>query len=87
MPDPRFEDIIEIYGAATSVEADRIVLFLEEDGIEAIARATSMSSSFPSPVGAHYMICVREPQRSKAKALIDAARKDGAISEDGAFLE
>ena len=87
MADPRFEDIIEIYGAATSVEADRIVLFLDEEGIEAIARAASMSSSFPSPVEAHFLICVREPQRAKAKELIDAARRDGAISEDGAFLD
>jgi hypothetical protein len=87
MADLRFEDIVEIYGAATSLEADRIVLLLEEEGIEAIAREASMSSSFPSPAEAHYLICVREPEKPKARELIEAARKDGAISDAGAFLD
>jgi hypothetical protein len=87
MADPRFEDIVEIYGAATSLEADRIVLLLEDEEIDAIARMTSMSSSFPSPSEAHYLICVREPQKTKAKEIIEAARRDGAITEDGAFLD
>jgi hypothetical protein len=30
---------------------------------------------------------VRSPSRGKAKELIESARRDGAISEDGAFLE
>lgn len=85
MSEPRFEDLVEIYGAATSVEADRIVLLLEEDGIEAIARATT-NSSFPAPAESHYLVCVREPARERARALIEAARRDGAISEAGAFL-
>jgi hypothetical protein len=87
MAELRHEDIIEIYGAATSLEADRIVLLLDEDGIEAIARAASMSSSFPSPAEAHFLVCVREPDKPKARALIEAARTDGAISTDGAFLD
>jgi hypothetical protein len=85
MSEARFEDLIEIYGAATSVEADRIVLLLEEDGIEALARATT-GSSFPSPAEASYLVCVREPMRDRARAVIEAARHDGAISENGAFL-
>ena len=87
MGELRFEDLVEIYGAATEVEAGRIVFILEEDGIEAIARATSMSSSFPSPAEAHYLVCVRAPERARAKELIEAARRDGAITESGAFLD
>lgn len=85
MTEPRFEDLVEIYGAATSMEADRIVLLLDEDGIEAIARETTMSS-FPAPAESHYLVSVREPQRERARALIEAARRDGAISENGSFL-
>jgi hypothetical protein len=85
MVDARFEDLVELYGAATAVEADRVVLLLAEEGIEAVARATTMSS-FPSPAEAHYLVCVREAGLEKAREVIEAARRDGAISENGAFL-
>jgi hypothetical protein len=85
MGDARFDDLVEIYGAASSVEADRLVLLLEEEGIEAISRATTMSS-FPSPAESSYLVCIRSSERERARALIEAARRDGAISEDGAFL-
>ena len=87
MGDPRFEDIVEIYGASSQLEADRIVLLLEDEGVEAIARATSMSTSFPSPAEAHYLVCVRDPQKQQARTLIEEARRDGVISEHGAFLD
>lgn len=83
--DARFDELVEIYGAASQVEADRIVLLLDEDELEAIARATT-ATSFPSPSDAHYLICVRTPDETKARAIIEAARRDGAISEQGAFL-
>ncbi len=86
MTELRFEDIVEIYGAASSLESDRIVLLLADEGVEAIARAASMSSSFPSPAEAHYLVCVREADKEKAHALIEAARRDGVITESGAFL-
>lgn len=79
------QDLIEIYGAKNVMEADRLVLLLEEDGIEAIQRATTMSS-FPTASEAHYLVCVREEQRARAVELIEAARRDGAVSTDGAFL-
>lgn len=81
----RLEDLVEIYAAASAVEADRIVLLLDEDGIESIARATTMSS-FPSAAEGSHLILVREASRGKAKEVLEAARRDGAISDAGAFL-
>jgi hypothetical protein len=83
--DARLEDLVEIYAASSAVEADRIVLLLDEDGIESIARETTMSS-FPSPADSSHLILVREASRAQARALLEAARRDGAISESGAFL-
>lgn len=86
MADPRFDELVEVYGAASSVEADRIVLLLEEEEIDAIVRATT-ASSFPSPAAAHHLVCVRGSDQERARHLIEAARRDGAISEDGAFQD
>lgn len=83
--DARLEDLVEIYAASSAVEADRIVLLLDEDGIESIARETTMSS-FPSPAECSHLILVREASRTQARTLLEAARRDGAISESGAFL-
>ena len=80
------EYLVELYGAASAMEADRIVLLLDEDGIESIARETTMSS-FPSPGNAHHLVCVRASERARAKQLIEAARADGAVTTDGLFLE
>lgn len=85
MNDPRLEDLVEIYAAAGALEADRIVLILDEEGVEAIARETTMSS-FPSPSEGSHLILVREPQKAQARTLIEGARRDGAIGETGAFL-
>jgi hypothetical protein len=85
LTEARFEDLVEVYAAANAVEADRLVLLLEEDGVEAIARETTMSS-FPSPAEAHYLILVRDGSKAKAKEIIEAARREGAISTDGEHL-
>jgi hypothetical protein len=79
------QDLVEFYGAASQMEGQRIVLLLEEDGIEGIMRETT-ASSFPSQSDAHYLICVRADELEKARALVEAARKDGAVSTDGDFL-
>ena len=85
MNDPRLEDLVEIYASAGALEADRIVLLLEDAGIDAIARESTMSS-FPSPAEASHLILVREPQKAQARALLESARRAGAIGETGAFL-
>ncbi|MBI1949174.1 MAG: hypothetical protein HYS27_26030 [Deltaproteobacteria bacterium] len=79
------QDLVEIYGAKNVMEADRLVLLLGDEDIEAIHRATTMSS-FPTAAEAHYLVCVRADDKARAVELIEAARTDGAISTDGAFL-
>lgn len=79
------QDLVEIYGATSAVEADRLTLLLDEDGIEAVTRATTMSS-FPTEAEAHYLVCVRGEDKARAVEVIEAARRDGAITSDGAFL-
>ena len=77
------EDLVEIYAAASQIEGDRLVLLLEEDGVEALARATT-SSSFPT-ASAH-LILVRAGDRQKAKKTIEDARREGVISDGGEWL-
>ncbi|MDP2343946.1 MAG: hypothetical protein Q8O67_23515 [Deltaproteobacteria bacterium] len=77
------EDLLEIYAAASSMEAERLVLLLGEDGIEAMARATTMSS-FPTP--GQYLILVKGSDREKALKTITDARREGAISDRGELL-
>lgn len=85
MPDPRFDELVQIYGAATRMEADRIVLLLDEEGVDAVVHETQ-ATSFPSSSGAHYLICVRGPDEPRTRTVIEAARLGGAISEQGTFL-
>ena len=85
MNDLHLEDLVEIYAAAGALEADRIVLLLDEEGIEAIARETTMSS-FPSTFEGSHLILVRDAQKAQARVLLENARRDGAIGETGAFL-
>jgi hypothetical protein len=80
------QDLIELYAASSAVEADRLVLLLDEDGIEAIARATTMSS-FPAASDAGHLVCVRAGDRARAKQVIEAARADGAVTLHGTFLD
>lgn len=77
------EDLVEIYAAATSIEAERLVLMLEEDGVEALARATTISSF---PTAGQHLILVRAGDREKALVTIRDARREGVVSEGGAWL-
>ena len=84
--EPRLEDLVELYAAATRVEGDRLVLLLDEDGVEAIVRETTMSS-FPSPADAHVLLLVRAGDKQKARGTIEAAIRDGAVSEGGRLFD
>ena len=79
------EDLIELYAAAGSMEADRIVLLLNDDGIEAMARATTMTS-FPATGTSQFLVLVRGSDRARARDVIDNARREGAITTGGDFL-
>lgn len=84
--EPRLEDLVELYAAATRVEGDRLALLLDEDGIEAIVRETT-TSSFPSPADAHVLLLVRSGDKEKARATIEAAVRDGAVSQGGRLFD
>lgn len=77
------DDLIELYAAQGAIEADRIVLLLAEDGVEALARATTVSSF---PTAAQHLILVRGADRERARATIENARREGAISHGGEWL-
>jgi hypothetical protein len=78
-------DMIELYAASSAMEAERIVLILEDEGVEALARALS-ASSFPADVSSQHLIVVQAPDRDKAKEAIAKARADGVITVTGDFL-
>ena len=78
-------ELVELYGAASELEAHRIVLLLEEDAVEALARATTVSS-FPAAGESQHLILVRTADVERARALIEMIRGDGAISTAGTFL-
>lgn len=77
------DDLIELYAATNQLEADRLVLLLVEDGIEALARATTMTSF---PTSGAWLVQVRHADREKAAKIIGAARLEGAVSHRGEFL-
>jgi hypothetical protein len=77
------DDLVEIYAPAHGIEADRLVLLLADDGIEALARATT-SSSFPA--NARYLLLVRASDEARARLTIEHARRDGAVSGGGEWL-
>lgn len=77
------DDLLEIYAAASEVEAQRLVLLLQEDGVEATVRATT-SSSFPT--GGQYLILVATSDQHTARTTIANARREGAVSDHGEML-
>jgi hypothetical protein len=84
--EPRLDDLVEIYAAATRVEGDRLTLLLEEVGIDAIVRETTVTT-FPSPVEDHVLLLVKASDRDRARTLIAAAIQDGAVSEQGRLFD
>lgn len=78
------EDIVEIYAAGSDVEADRIVLLLEEQGVDAQRRETSVPV-FPGATYRH-LITVLAHDREKSVTAIRQAIEDGILPADGTFL-
>lgn len=76
------EELIELYAAPEQLEADRIIQMLAEDGVEALARVTA-SSTFP--VEGAVFVLVAAHDVDKARATIENARREGAISDGGEF--
>lgn len=79
------EDLVEIYAAGSEVEADRIVLLLEEEQVEAHKRETSVPV-FPGAGSHRHLIVVFEKDRQTAVDSIKKAIEDQVLPNDGSFL-
>ena len=79
------EDIVEIYAAGSSVEADRIVLLLGENDVEGHCRETSVPV-FPGAGSHRYLITVLSHSRQQAIDAIKQAIADEILPDDGTWL-
>jgi hypothetical protein len=77
--------LADVYAAGGAMEADRITLLLQDEGIEAVKREVSVSE-FPSTATQRYLILAPETDKARAQDLIRGAIRDGIIPEDGTFL-
>ena len=76
--------MIEIYAPSSEIEGERIVSFLQSEGIEAILRSTQHLPQMPT--SAELTIFTSEKSRSKAIEMIANARRDKIITDTGLFL-
>ena len=83
-PTPNVE-FVDVYAAASRMEADRLVSLLGDDGIKGHTSETQVAG-FPSDSGHRFVISVERPHAPNATALITQAREDGVITEDGSVL-
>jgi hypothetical protein len=74
----------DIYAAASEAEAERIVSFLQDEGIHASSSQSNLLQ-LPSMGDLHYVVTVPIADKGRARALIHSARQDGVISDQGAF--
>lgn len=76
--------MIEIYAPSNELEGERIVSFLQSEGIEANLR---VSQSLPQiPTSTEFTIFAPTKSRQKAIELIANARLDKVITDTGMFL-
>ncbi len=78
-------NMADVYAAGGPMEADRITLMLEDEGIAALRREISVSE-FPSTATQRFLILTPASDKAKAQALIRQAIQDGVLSDEGTFL-
>ena len=78
-------DLIDVYAASSQLESERIVAILADEGVEA-QQSESSVAGFPTDSGHRFLITVFAPSREKAHAVIEQARTDAVITDDGSFL-
>jgi hypothetical protein len=79
------ESLVEVYAAASEVDARRMVLVLLDEGIEAQTREMSVPE-FPTAGTARHLITVFQKDLNMAKNIIAKAVEDEIIAPTGAFL-
>jgi hypothetical protein len=83
-----FDDIelVEIYAAGSHMGVDRIVMMLQDEGVEALAREITVSE-FPSSATERFLVTVPAGDKDKAVELIKQAIADKVLPADaGSFL-
>ena len=76
--------MIEIYAPSNELEGERIVSFLQSEGIEANLQ---VSQNLPQiPTSTEFVILAPTKSRQKAIELIANARLDKVITDTGMFL-
>ena len=86
IPHPRTDmEIAEAYAAESELEAERIVLLLGDEGIEAFKREVSVSV-IPTVAGLRFLVLVFAENLESTNKILTQAREDGILSDTGAFL-
>lgn len=78
-------DLVEIYAAASEMGADRIVLMLQDEGVDAVKRESSVAQ-LPTTSTQRHLVIVPAPDKERAQALIRRAIEDEVLPGDGSFL-
>lgn len=80
-------EFVDVYVTVNPAEATFIKDLLDDNGITHLLNDQHMSA-FPTGVGnqAEIQVEVDEKQAAEAIKLLQQARKDGAITEDGNFV-
>jgi hypothetical protein len=79
------ERFVDIYAASNEIEAERIIAFLHDAKIDS-KYAKSGISQMPVVSDTAFVVFVAKEHVKKAKALIEHARDDGVISDNGNFI-
>jgi hypothetical protein len=84
---PSVDDFSEVYMVSNRMEADVVRSILEENGIDYLIRDLRMFPVLPD-FGRRARLRVAVPQRQEAQArkVLEEARSDGALTEQGRFL-
>ena len=78
-------DLVEIYAATSAIEADRVILLLDDKGFDAQSRETSLPA-FPTSGTSRHLVTVFQKDREQANQLIAQAIEDDILSKQGTLI-
>jgi hypothetical protein len=79
-----YERLVNCYLASNEIEAEHIISLLNDEGIVARVSTTGISQ-VPVASEQQFVIAVIKEEIKRAKLLIEQARRDGIISQNGSF--
>ena len=84
---PGAEDFAEVYMVSNRMEADVVRSILEENGVDYLIRDLRMFPVLPDfGRRARLRVAVPKSQEVQARKVLEEARTDGALTEQGRFL-